>query len=159
MTQNILNSAGSPLLYSSTLTRKFQIGFRRRRRGGDDQVRVRPSPLLEVVNVIAQDVEIGINCRGRCTKLWIKSLCSFKQLYWKTSKDNICPFHLRGETGKLIDLLWAEIRLNIITEVFDQLRDSGYDRRTEQLLPYGAHDDILIFRATKSGILADTRDH
>ena len=139
------------------VTRKFEICFRRSGCRVDDQIRVGPCALLEAANVIAQNVEIGAGGRGGGPKLRIEGLCRCEQVDRKTGKDYAGSFHLRGETGKLIDLFRAKVGLYIPPEVIHQFRDSRYDGRTQQFLAHRAHDDILILGAAECGVLADAR--
>ncbi len=143
--------------YMSIPTCEFKISISRRRCAVDHEIGVRPCSLLETVNVIAQNIEIGVRGRGSCSQLWVEGLRRFEQVNGKTGEDYIRPFHLGGQAGELVDLLRAEVRLHITLKVPHQLRNGRHNGRAEQLLADSAHNDVLILGAAKRGVLADAR--
>ena len=95
------------------LTGKFGVGIRRRGCGIDEHVWVRPSALLEAINIIAQDIKVGIEDERVAFEFRVINGRTLEQFNGDAGKDHVRAVHLVGEAGELIDLLGAEVGLHV----------------------------------------------
>src|SRR6185436_6307031 len=154
-TYNHVGKGSCLSLHSSILTCKCGIGAKRRWRVINRRIWVGPGALLKAVDVIAQDIKVGIEDEGIAFEIRIIDCRTFEQLDREAGKDHVRTVHLGGKAAKLVDLRRAEVGLHIALEVLNKLRNGWHNCRAEQFFAQGTHDDILILGASKDVVLTD----